>query len=222
MFHRFACDINFSQNKTLIMHIELSHKFLSHFRCAETNCSKVYTKFDSYRKHRINKHSLSLLSNDDQEVVFAESTPSFEFPNSLKDSEVFEDSNSSENELDLSFDEGLINKQISFVEKLDSKNNRFSNSLTIFVAKLYKFTDIPRKRSIEILNDVKQLFDNILEQISSEFSNTSSENNEDSFTIHQINNVLHKLSKSFKEVSTVARCFKKFVDKGTLILPKVQ
>lgn len=57
------CSNAFPNNYLLIDHVSLAHLHNRHFSCAESNCSNIYSKFHSYRKHRLKFHKDEAIHN---------------------------------------------------------------------------------------------------------------------------------------------------------------
>lgn len=53
----FFCKCDFINNTELLDHIHLVHSEEKVFRCAEEFCSRVYSLFRSFKRHRYNVHS---------------------------------------------------------------------------------------------------------------------------------------------------------------------
>lgn len=167
MFKCFTCDFTCHDNKILLLHVELSHKLLTEFSCEENNCCRIYQFFDSYEKHRLLKHANDLSSgetkcieNDTKEIA-SNYSPTQDF-DSNEDISYSDSDSSSEDE-----DEILYDCEES--QKLDDWiSNTFAQESRLFVAKLYKFPNIPRTRANYIISDTNLLFKNSIQAIQNE------------------------------------------------------
>ena len=85
MFRCFGCDLTFSNNVTLVLHVQLSHTISKTFRCMESDCDKIYKNFTSYKRHRNIKHCIHQpCSNENNKIeFFGNSNPSVEVPKSI-------------------------------------------------------------------------------------------------------------------------------------------
>ena len=71
MLRCFGCDSTFSNNRPLVLHVQLSHTVSDTFRCTESDCDKAYSNFLSYKRHRSTKHSIhQSCSNENNKIEF--------------------------------------------------------------------------------------------------------------------------------------------------------
>ena len=224
MFTFYACDFSCIDNKTLILHVDLSHKSSRNFRYSEIDCSKTYYIFDSYRKHRLTKHSSELLSfGDDRNTVFMEETAAaFDDVDYMHvdndDSEVYVDSESSSDEFDEIFDSEIFSEISNTTGEINS--NPFIEKVSFLIAKLYKFADVPRARTNDIISDMSVLFEEQLKGIQDAIRQSVTQLNRDFLNVTEIDSILLKFTSPFQNMATQAKRFAHFRQQGTFILPE--
>ena len=182
----------------------------------ESDCSKNYSFFDSYRKHRITKHT-SVTSRQEPNVSFKEEPIAFDFTQSSNVNEnealVYAESESSSDESEI-FDEKCLEDENLIETTFNSSSVKsscsLSNKICFFAAKMYKFPDISRQRVGDIICDVSSLWKNNIQTVQNEIHGTLVELGKDPLTSNEINDVLQKISSPFQKINTEALRFAHF------------
>lgn len=228
MFRCFVCESSFADNKQLVAHIQLSHVNLTTFRCAESDCSRAYSKFNSYKKHRFFKHEI--LQKQTVEFKKAEklSVETLEITNAedIQESlnlldETDDSSDTSSDASDVIFEDQDIFWEFS--DTLDEnclKDCQFKEKCLHFFAKLYKFPDISRIRVDEIGHDVMTLVHNQCDDIRKEIHNRATQLGTDSISVTEIDSIFKKKLEPFDALSTESRRFSTYKKLGTFIPPQ--
>ncbi|XP_051168473.1 uncharacterized protein LOC127286168 [Leptopilina boulardi] len=221
MFKCFGCECSFSNNETLILHVELAHMYWDTFQCTESECTKKYVNFYSYKKHRNLKHGVQLHPHETSETNFFNADSNFPFAveDVTTDEELYTDSSGSSSDESEYFDEEQIEDSISF-DVSGKYGTNFKTKTTLFAAKLYKLSSVPRKYVNEIINDVSDLFECYKNSFKNEFNNKAASFSKNSFTLSEINEVFAELSNPFHNIQTEAKRCKLFETNGTFIPPQ--
>ena len=232
MFGCVACGLTFDDNNFLIRHVELCHKFLNKFSCSENDCSKHYVLFESYKKHRLTKHASVVSSKNEQHTIIPEESLS-NYVSNLFEAEPMlfinsQDSNNLQETISISSssdeEDELFENEFEFNEASDvssrNSSNQFTEKTRLFVASLYKYPDIARKRVDEIISEVSKLFEENTQIIKNEIQSFVKLSGRESLTITEINNIIDKFSAPFQYLNTEAKRFTHFKNCETFILPE--
>ena len=233
----FACDCEFPNNLLFLNHIELVHSSLPKFVCPENDCNRTYSSYNSYKKHRRAKHALQEIDKRVTDLIRQElalmlpsdklNTEEVTLESSLVDDFLMQlDCQGSVDNGDSDSDEETFSKPVSYIASKPTPSQHFSESGNIatdellFIAKLYKYTDVQRARVCEIIQDTTLLIERTLANVKNEFNNlfTSSQNNSVSPT--DIAKVFDKFSNPFKNIKTEAQSFSEFKNRSTFIMPE--
>lgn len=221
MFKCFACDCSFDNNKTLVLHVELAHRYYDTFQCTESACQKNYVNFCSYKKHRNLKHGVELLPHKicEKKNVNADFSLPSVIEEATADEELYTDSSDSSSDESDYFVEDEIEDNFSS-DVSENYETDFKTKTTLFAAKLYKLTSVSRKYVNEIINDVSDLFESYTNSVKNEFNNKAASFSKNSFTLSEISEVLDEFSNPFHNIKTEAKRLKLFEKNGTFIPPQ--
>lgn len=146
MFRCFNCDYNYESNSQLISHVKSSHENSSYFLCLEGDCLKCYASLRTWMRHRYQIHKSSTTENSKNQTsenieLKADSINILEYDCS--------DSDSSEDDTEETLKDNCYE---------NVKNNSFVDTAVLdFVAYLYSFPDVARKRVGDIVAESDKL-----------------------------------------------------------------
>lgn len=202
LFEYFACSLSFEDNKDLVVHVRLSHIYLTNFKSMEVDCDKTYNLFHSYRKHRLIKHETHLSTPNESDTDFLEENDlaygysnDFNFHN--PDIPFYDDSESSSDESD----------HIPLNLSNSSTSHSFSEKVCLFLAKLHSHRDLSRKRAGEIITEVSTLLDSAIQDIRDKIQSKFEQLKKNSLDSFEINQILNKFLASFTDFNTEAKRF---------------
>lgn len=174
-------------NKSLLNHYKEFHPLLKIYRCNDNNCSRSFAIFDSFKKHRYNKHlsETNITDNNqtikqyDQNVDFIDAVHKFLPVRTNQSIQHYEDKNcenveyiidpiqinsDSDIETDLEGDLFFDISQNDGHNTNEATNVKFEERKEIinFTSKLYTYLDVPRVRVNDIVRSTGNLIDNYL------------------------------------------------------------
>ena len=205
------------------MHVELSHKTLHNFQCREIDCYNTYSIFDSYKKHRLFEHASQLLTFEDEKnaVSIKETGASFNDSENLNidtdKPKLNVESDSSSHESDEIFDGTIFMSETSNASS-EQNSNSFAEKIFLFTVKLYKFSDVPRARTNDIIADVSTLFKNNIEASHKEMRISLEQFGRDSLNLVKINTFLEKCLAPLRKLDTEFKRLAHFKLQGTFVI----
>ena len=109
-------------------------------------------------------------------------------------------------------------------DDLNSPRFDTSHALTekvrLFIANLYKYPDIARKRADEVICEVSKLFEENLQSIKEEIRTRVKHFDKDSITVDEVYSILDKFSSPFQNFDTERKRFSHFKNCGTFVPPE--
>ena len=129
------------------------------------------------------------------------------------------ESDSSSDESDEIFDDAMFMSETSNASS-EQNSSSFAEEVFLFIAKLYKFSVIPRTRTNDIIADVSALFKNHVEAIQEEMRIILEQFGRDSLNLVKNNSILEKISAPFRKLDTEFKRFARFKQRGTFVIPE--
>lgn len=238
----FQCHQEFPTNGELLKHIHFAHSNLKSYACSENDYLRKFDNFNSYRKHRNSKHSISCnnLSNhinlpvvhdnhqsDDniEDTAVENDAPphnnSTNFRNSGECSQESDDDDDSE-QFQYTFNGSSFKEELvtaSRTSKTTFKDLVKSDAAN-FVAYCYSCNDITRKRTFELIDFFTKFqngtaFHDLRKRVTDRLK-TLGESLEN---IQEFENDFESLQHPFENFHTDHIIKKHFINEGTLILP---
>lgn len=243
MYTCFKCKAAFPSNPSLLKHIKIFHLHLLEYRCVEPNCLRIFSIFDSFKKHRSRDHNAQLPSSSknldiDVNVEIENENDNVEVLDEYNENSVF-DTFEKSNDIPFTDTEVIrygIPNGSNFAANVQNNsrnelNFNISNSGSIcetfakllehrsnqLASKLYGLSDLSRTRTEMIIQDQKAFVNdmcfNFLRDTVLSCLDQNSERKSD------IEEMFKMLQNSFENFRSSYLSFKYFEDIGTFIKP---
>jgi hypothetical protein len=195
-------------------HITATHSHLKFFACAEVDCLRRFPSENAFKKHRRALHS----GGQNKPVLATAGSNISQNPHSEDGSEPHEstyDFNPDDESVNMHDDRD--NNRGSIDEPSNDVGAKASRALK-FIAKLHSYSDLNRKRVVDIIQDVSQFFESEVESFLNIFQKYSRK-----FEVHEqeeINVELTKLKNPFKNLDTLHLQLQRLQSSGCYICPQ--
>lgn len=182
----FECPQIFLDNKSLLRHINFAHPLLGRYECHEKNCSRTFSLYNSFYKHVTKMHKdvaikMKELVSENQDSICCEMKrnitespiPKF-FEDSIENEyiDVLDESCEISADDDDIFTAEVLDSSITeMFEPVDSQREKNSiESFRKFVAELYSFGEVNRKRIHKIIYADQMLLTDTLDNFEKDVS----------------------------------------------------
>lgn len=233
MFTCFQCQESFSEHKAFLQHVSLLHELESRYRCGLKSWPRIFTSFDSLRKHIRSKHADNEYPNKAElnkhmkkmKIPIAGPSSQQEPPffddctNPLPDASLAEDSDHDSNsEISYEADTSAIS-----IDKTDepatNKKIKIDTHME-FAAKLYSYADVSRTRSHSIINDTAELFKSVTDKVKDEVVRALNSSDITKENLAKIETLFKEAQDPFLNIRSEWRCMKNFHEYGTYVAPQ--
>lgn len=245
MFRCYICSTFLCfDNKSLLNHYKEFHPLLKIYRCNDNNCSRSFAIFDSFKKHRYNKHlsetnityNNQTIKQYDQNADFIDAIDKVLTVGTNQRIQHYEDKkcenveyiidpiqikSDSDIETDLE-DDLFFDIPQNDGHTSEATNVKFEEHKEIinFTSKLYTYLDVPRVRINDIVRSTGNLIDNYLLLLEKHLLNRLETFNLSLDSISAIKEVFADFSDPFTDCKSEWRFFKLLKCYDTFILPE--
>lgn len=164
-----SCDIDFKLPNQYINHISIYHSQSNSFKCGDKKCLRNYKSMSSLRSHILRKHNESSVEPPGKKQKLNNAA---EVTN---ENECIDNFNLSTSHDVFPHKAGrnILESVPSTSQYVPSGNFSVSQASYInFMAKIYSYPDISRHRALEIINNVRDLVNNVFNENNLTISNT--------------------------------------------------
>ncbi|XP_043279805.1 uncharacterized protein [Venturia canescens] len=233
MIFCFICEYEIRTNEELLDHIRFVHPETNVFKCTDERCSRSFSLFKSFRRHRIRCHitengNISSqptlpdnlhIASDDQSVG------SFE---TIISEDISDEKLETENHPNISNDsdsDASVFENDDFTASADEKVNvekspTFESELLIFVAQLYNFLEIPRSKIDIIVSRFISLMYFTVSSIENDVKNLLHSENDYVKNFHNLDAILQSFISPLKKFDSERRRLNEFKKANTFIEPE--
>lgn len=204
----YYCGDNFSSAKKFLHHFRLSHSLLSHteYRCGEVQCFRIFSTYDSFRKH-ISKHFNELYKSNN---TISE--------NNLNCTVKLQSQANCLNDIDTIPETDFISESNLF--KAEDLKKMLSKEIKIFISEMYNNSLIPRNFVQYVIDKVKTIFCNqIITHIRRAVSELAVKYLLPLEEVTQIENLFTTAQTCFEQLETEYKRLKNFESCGEYIQP---
>lgn len=213
MFVCFSCLTPFDSNETLILHVRLSHSESRVFRCFEDNCSRSFSQLQSYAYHRVRRHCPE--KHESVDSLNDETSPTASF---LNNATTCNNTCSSDDDEDRDDFEGIELSNVNSI--IPEKTNAQAHSVSQYVARLYSYSDITKRRINDMLSETSNVLKQVMSSVGNEIYSHLETSNVDSSIISGVKNVVEAHLEQLKRIRSDHNNLKDFEKMGSLILPE--
>lgn len=230
MIHCFLCKSKFYTNTELFVHINSIHSGIKLFKCYEKTCSRTYSIFRSFRRHRIRDHAADNIAsaqgltdvpechdNRLEELHKAASiSKNLESEAGEGSSHHFLDSEGNHDTMDFVNNQMENQKTISEINETTSSSHEsanvysFETELLIVIAQLYNNPELSRNTIDGLLKNFFNLFKGTLNSIHLNVATCLLESNRHSDCSHDIEQIFDSIFSTLNKFETESRRFKEF------------
>lgn len=184
----FICLVNFNFQSHLLRHITVFHSFVSitEYKCLEDNCLRIFSSFNSFRKHLKTHANFEGISDNVTPIDF------------INDKNIEQNCYTNNNSTSENCEEEINNSEIS----IDSFNEIVTGDAVNIMAKWYNEAVIPRNKVQSFINDTKLINLNSMQLLQNTVLNQLKNNQRESDSISKISAMFESLKNPFKNLDT--------------------
>jgi len=185
----FLCLNNFDSQSHLLRHITLFHSFvnITEYKCLEDNCFRIFSSFNSFRKH--------LKTHANFEEIISDNVIPTDFINDINIEQI---SCTNENCTSKNCEHETNHSEIS----IDSFHEIVTGDAVNIMAKWYNEAVVPRNKVQSFINDIKLINLNSMQLLQNTVLNQLKTSQCDSNSISKISVMFEILKDPFKNLDT--------------------